>query len=127
MTHALVIDDNARNASVLGQLLTEQGATSTQITNPKQIDNALQTVGKIDVVFLDLEMPGVDGYAVLNKFKADDRFSGVPIVAYTVHVSEISEASRQGFDSFIGKPLDPDKFPDQLARILGGESVWETA
>jgi two-component system, cell cycle response regulator DivK len=62
----------------------------------------------------------------LEKLKADARYQQVPIVAYTVHVSEINVAYQRGFDSFIGKPVDPDRFPGQLARILRGEAVWET-
>jgi two-component system cell cycle response regulator DivK len=49
----------------------------------------------------------------------------VLFIAYTVHVSEISLAHKHGFDGFIGKPLDSERFPNQLARILSGEHVWE--
>ena len=125
--HALIIDDNLKNLSVLARLLSEQEVTSTQITNPRLIDQTLAVAGEIDVVFVDLEMPGLNGYDVLHKLKADEKFIGVPIVAYTVHVSEINQAHRGGFDGFVGKPLDPDRFPDQLARLLRHEQVWETA
>jgi DNA-binding NarL/FixJ family response regulator len=59
--------------------------------------------------------------------KSYEYLGRVPVVAYTVHVSEINRAYQLGFHSFIGKPIDPDKFPDQLARILRGEPVWATA
>jgi two-component system, cell cycle response regulator DivK len=124
--HALVIDDNVKNVNILAYLLSEQGVDSTRVTNPKQLDTILDGIGKVDVVFLDLEMPGVNGYEVLGQLKVATDFQAVPVVAYTVHVSEINAAHDQGFDSFIGKPLDPDRFPDQLARILRGEPVWET-
>lgn len=125
--HALIIDDNLKNLSVLALLLAEQAVSSTQMTNPKLLETLLEGVGKVDVVFVDLEMPGLNGFDVLERLKADARFQNVPIVAYTVHVSEINAAHQSGFDSFIGKPLDPDRFPEQLARILRGEPVWETA
>lgn len=125
--HALVIDDNSKNVAILTRLLAEQGLSSTQITNPKTLDTVLDTLSQLDVVFCDLEMPGVSGFQVLQKLKADARFQHVPVVAYTVHISEIGVANQQGFDSFVGKPIDPDKFPGQLARILNGQPVWETA
>jgi CheY-like chemotaxis protein len=78
----------------------------------------------VDVVFLDLEMPDIDGYAVLEILKSDNRFDTVPIVAHTVHFGEINNAQHVGFHSFLGKPLNIDRFPDQLARILIGEHVW---
>lgn len=124
--HAIIIDDNVKNLSVLAQLLAEQGVTSTQITNPRTMEMALNAVTQADVVFVDLEMPGMDGFGVLEKLKADPRFANAPFVAYTVHISEISVAHARGFDAFIGKPIDPDRFPDQLARIFRGEPVWET-
>jgi two-component system cell cycle response regulator DivK len=37
----------------------------------------------------------------------------------------MNKAKNSGFDGFLGKPLDPDKFPDQIRRILNGEPVWE--
>jgi len=49
----------------------------------------------------------------------------VPIIAYTVHVSEIDVVRQHGFDGFLGKPLDSARFPQQLARILNREPVWE--
>jgi CheY-like chemotaxis protein len=76
------------------------------------------------VIFLDLEMPGIDGYPMLSYLKNDDRFNNVPVVAYTVHMSEMNVARQKGFHSFLGKPLDADLFPEQLAAILRGEHVW---
>lgn len=123
--HALIIDDNAKNVSVLAHLLADESVTHTQVTNTNQITGAVESLSQVDVVFLDLEMPGLNGYEVLAKLKGELGFEQVPVVAYTVHVSEINNAHQNGFDGFIGKPINPDKFPNQLARILRGESVWE--
>ncbi|MBC7813550.1 MAG: response regulator [Burkholderiales bacterium] len=125
--HALIIDDNAKNVSVLARLLSEEDVSNTQVMHPKQLEAALTVLPDIHLVFLDLEMPGSSGYEVLALLRADSRFDAVPIVAYTVHVSEINVALRHGFDSFLGKPIDPDKFPEQLKRLLNGDAVWETA
>ncbi|NWF69804.1 MAG: response regulator [Chloroflexi bacterium] len=123
MKHALVIDDNPQNLRVMVQLLAKQGVTSTEILDSRQLPGLLPTLTQIDVIFLDLEMPGLDGYKVKDLLKS--RFSATPIIAYTVHVSEINAARKLGFDGFLGKPLDNVRFPDQLARIFNGEPVWE--
>lgn len=125
MSQALIIDDNSKNVSILSHLLSGEGMNSIQVTNPAMLDAKIQSVTDIDVIFLDLELPGIDGYELLQKLRRDSRFQSVPIVAYTVHVSEIQVAHEQGFDGFLGKPLDADKFPNQLSRILNGEPVWE--
>ena len=53
----------------------------------------------------------------------------MPIVAVTAEASveQMNKAREAGFDGFLGKPLDPDRFPDQIRRILNGEQVWEFA
>jgi two-component system cell cycle response regulator DivK len=125
MSHALVIDDNAQNVKVLVQLLVKQGLRCTEVSDPRQLASMLPSLRNVDVVFLDLQMPGLDGYAVKDLLR--EQLGGTPIVAYTVHVSEINVVQQMGFDGFLGKPLDHTRFPDQLARILNGEAVWERA
>jgi CheY-like chemotaxis protein len=122
---ALIIDDDAKNVAVLAGLLSQQDVDAIKVLHPLQLDSVLQDVDSVDVVFLDLEMPGMNGYEVLQVLKSDARFQRVPIVAYTVHVSEINTAYEQGFHSFLGKPLDPDRFADQLTRIFNNEPVWD--
>ena len=122
--HAVIIEDNTQNVQVLGSLLTKEGVTHTDILDSTLVAEALQAIEHVDVVFLDLEMNRLSGYDILEMFKADPRFQDVPIVAYTVHVSEINTAYQQGFHSFLSKPIDSDQFSDKLARILRGERVW---
>lgn len=124
--HALVIDDNDDNLYVLSELLTMNGVQSYTLRRSVELLTFLQGIERLDVVFLDLEMPRMNGYEVLTWLKQHPRFGHVPVVAYTVHLSEVAVAQQIGFHSFLGKPLDADKFPDQLARILNGEPVWAT-
>jgi len=121
---ALIVDDNKTNIQILASLLDQEGLDHIALLDSRLTASAIQKLGSLEIVFLDLEMPGLSGYDVLSLFQADERFQSVPIVAYTVHVSETSEAYHRGFHSFLAKPIDPDKFPAQLARILHGERVW---
>jgi two-component system cell cycle response regulator DivK len=125
-THALIVDDDRNNLSILAEMLSFEGIEYTQVQNPAQLDDVLQKLKKVDIIFLDLELPVLNGYQLLEKFKNDARYASVPVVAYTVHVSEINHARQLGFHSFIGKPLDAELFPQQVARILNGERVWAT-
>lgn len=124
--HALIVDDNANNLGVLAEMLSLEGVSYTKVLNPNLLEGVLDKLSQLDVIFLDLEMPDIDGYTILEFFKSDERFQHIPVVAYTVHVSEINTARRLGFHSFLGKPLDADRFPAQLAKILHGERVWAT-
>jgi two-component system cell cycle response regulator DivK len=124
---ALIVDDDANNLGILAELLSLEGVANTGVQNPNKLGSVLANLDPVDVIFLDLEMPGLNGYQVLEMLRADERYQHVPVVAYTVHVSEISVTRQVGFDGFLGKPLDPDQFPKQLERILTGGSVWSTS
>jgi CheY-like chemotaxis protein len=123
-THALIIDDDPTNIDVLVQLLEHESVSCTVIQDPVELTYDSSLAEQADLIFLDLEMPRLDGYQVLIILR-DDFGIRVPIVAYTVHISEINIAREQGFHSFLGKPLQPRRFGYQLARILNGERVWE--
>ena len=122
MTRALVVDDNPQNLKVMIQMLSKQGVTCDEYLNPLKLTDNLPALEPVDVVFLDLEMPGMDGYVVKDMLR--EHLGDVPIIAYTVHVSEMNVVRRLGFDGFLAKPLNNERFPAQLARILRGEAVW---
>ncbi|MBI1258881.1 MAG: response regulator [Chloroflexi bacterium] len=121
--HALVVDDNPQNLRVLTQMLSKQGVVCAEYASPTQLSEHLPEMGPVDLVFLDLEMPGYDGYVVKEMLR--EHLGNVPIIAYTVHVSEINVVRRLGFNGFLSKPLSSERFPAQLARILRGEPVWD--
>jgi two-component system cell cycle response regulator DivK len=125
MAHALIVDDNPKNLKVLAQLLAREGITVTEVVDARKLAKLIPDLAPVDVIFLDLEMPGVSGFDARTLLR--EQIQDVPIIAYTVHVSEINRVKKAGFDGFIGKPLDHALFPSQIARILNGEPVWEIA
>lgn len=122
--HALIIDDDAYSVHIMERLLDQENISYTAVTDPTNLEGILQTQPKVDIIFLDLEMPKLDGYEVLEILKKHVG-SDVPVVACTVHTAEINTTRRLGFSSFVAKPLNTDRFFDQLHRILNGEPVWE--
>ncbi|MBN1428107.1 MAG: response regulator [Anaerolineae bacterium] len=123
-THALIIEDDIMNAEILEFMLNSSGVSCTSIDNPHRVLDIVPQLSNIDVVFLDLEMPGINGYQMLQILRDTLKLTA-PIVACTVHTSQIDIARAKGFDGFLGKPLMAERFPEQLERILGGESLWE--
>lgn len=123
--HVLIVEDDLLSQEVLTRLLDTQQATYSTVNNPATLEDMLPDLPPVDAVFLDLEMPHLDGYEVLAILKAHYG-SSVPMIAYTVHTSEANTAMEMGFDSFLAKPLNSDVFQDQFQRILNGEKVWIT-
>jgi two-component system cell cycle response regulator DivK len=122
---ALIIDDNQSNLEALGVLLKKEGITPVMAQSPRDIPAIMDRMPRIDVVFLDLEFPNHNGFQLVSQLKQMEHLQDAPVVAYSVHVSELNEVRAAGFHSFIGKPLSVERFPDQLRRILRGQSVWE--
>jgi CheY-like chemotaxis protein len=122
--HALIIDDDSFNLEVLGRLLANEGAAYTTVQDPTNITATLNNLKQVDVVFLDLEMPKMDGYKAFQLLTSK-LGSGVPIIACTVHSNEIETARKLGFAGFLGKPLDRDRFKNQFKRIQNNQPVWE--
>ncbi len=120
---ALIVDDEILSAEIMAALLGEEGISPTTVIDPTQAIETFQAMPRVDIIFCDLEMPQLNGYELLKLFRAQVG-ANIPIVAYTIHLSQIEMARRLGFNSFLGKPLDPDYFPNQIRRILNGESIW---
>jgi two-component system cell cycle response regulator DivK len=82
---------------------------------------------RLDLVLMDIHLPHEDGYDALHKLRADPRFADTRIVAITADANEaaMKKAKDSGFDGFLGKPIDPDLFPEQIKAILKGEEVWD--
>lgn len=124
----LIVEDNLNNFILMTRLLAYLGVKKCEwkASGWKVLEFA-ETLGMIDLVLMDMNLPDSDGYQALASLRSHKRFENVPIVAVTAHVSSenVERARRAGFDGFIGKPLDPDRFPEQVRRVLDGEEVWE--
>jgi two-component system cell cycle response regulator DivK len=81
---------------------------------------------KFDLILLDLQLPGKDGYTILQELQEKDGLNDVPVIALTANVmgQDLVQIKAAGFDGFIGKPIDGRRFPDQVRRLLAGESIW---
>ncbi len=121
---ALIIDDDPQNVSVLHTLLEIEGFSSYTVTGGTHWKTELNAIPEVAVIFLDLHLPRVTGYEVLSYVKSVPQFASIPIIAYTVHLNEMSATSELGFSGFLGKPINAELFPDQFARIMRGEKVW---
>lgn len=123
--HALIIDDNPLNIEVLAMMLHQNNFDATSITTLTRVKDVLDSLSHLDILFLDLELPNGNGFDLFQEIRKHPVLKDVPVVAYSVHTSEIDQARRAGFHSFLGKPLKAQKFPEQIKNILSGVSVWE--
>jgi two-component system cell cycle response regulator DivK len=124
----LVVEDNVQNFVLITRLLAFLGVKKCEWkASGWQVLEFAETLPHIDLVLMDIFLPEEDGYQVQKRLRAHQRFKDTLIVAVTADVSEenMARAKHAGFDGFIGKPIDPDRFPNQIRSVLQGEDVWE--
>ena len=124
----LVVEDNVQNFVLMTRLLAYLGVKKCEWkASGWQVLEFAETLPHIDLILMDIFLPEEDGYQVLDRLRAEARFKSTLIVAVTADASmENMERARQSaFNGFIGKPIDPDRFPNQIRSILQGEEVWE--
>ena len=111
----LVVDDVDANRDVLSRRLRRRGYRVRLASDGKE---ALQCLARevVDLVLLDIAMPGMSGYEVLSALRADPETAGIPVIMVTASKDSdrIVEALSKGADDYITKPID---FPVALARI----------
>ncbi len=123
----LVVEDNVSNFVLIARMLGYLGIHCEWKTSGYEVVEYADTLPRLDLILMDIRLPYEDGYGALKKIRASERLKAVPIVAVTAEASleQMEKARASGFDGFLGKPLDPDRFPDQIRHILNGEPVWE--
>src|ERR1700730_14383648 len=102
----LIVDDQAANVSLLEQVLTEAGYTRvTSTLDPRQAV-PLHRQNHYDLILLDLQMPGVDGFEVMERLKSDDAGGYLPVLVITAQPGHKLRALQAGARDFISKPFD---------------------
>jgi len=122
----LVVEDNVSNFVLIARMLGYLGIHCEWKTSGYEVVEYADTIPRLDLILMDIRLPYEDGYGALQKIRTSPRLKSVPVVAVTAEASQeqMTKARQAGFDGFLAKPLDPDRFPDQIQRILNGESIW---
>ncbi len=123
----LVVEDNVSNFVLIARMLGYMGIHCEWKTSGYEVVEYADTLPRLDLILMDIRLPYEDGYGALRKIRASPALKDTLVIAVTAEASleQINKARASGFDGFLGKPLDMDRFPDQIRRILAGEPVWE--
>ncbi len=116
--HLLCVDDNPANLLLVQTLLSDLGAEVTAVDNGLAAVEAVQRE-RFDLVFMDVQMPGMDGRQAteaIRHWEAQREVSPVPIVALTAHAlaNEKRALLQGGMDDYLTKPIDER----QLAQVV---------
>ena len=119
-----LVDDNGINREIGRQLLEDAGITVTEAGDGAEVVEALAdgTEG-IDLVLMDLQMPGMDGFEATERLRAKYDAWELPIVAMTAHAfeEERERARACGMDDYVTKPIIPDSLYNTLQKYASCE------
>ena len=118
----LLIEDNEQNRYLATFLLERRGHKVAYASDgPLGIEMAETT--RPDIVLLDIQLPGMDGYAVARALRAKPDLKSIPIVAVTSYAmpGDREKAIASGCTGYIEKPIDPDTFVDNVEAHLPRE------
>ena len=102
----LIVDDQESNISLLEQLLSEAGYARVASTmNPQEVC-ALHRKNRYDLILLDLQMPAMDGFQVMEALKTNDADGYLPVIVLTAQPGHKLRALQAGAKDFISKPFD---------------------
>jgi CheY-like chemotaxis protein/HPt (histidine-containing phosphotransfer) domain-containing protein len=117
----LLVEDNEVNQQVATELLESAGATVIIANHGREALRILtegQEPPPFDIVFMDLQMPEMDGFTATRLLRADPRLRGLPVIAMTAHalVEERKRCLEAGMNDHVSKPIDPDALFAALKR-----------
>ena len=118
----VVVEDQPDSLKLLATLLTLRGHTVIPLASGDALVETVRThAPPPDLVLLDIQLPGRDGYALLQDLKTIKGGQVWKVVALTAHAmpADRAKALAAGFDGYITKPIDIRTFPNEVAGFLG--------
>lgn len=119
----LMIEDNDQNAYLVTFLL---GARGWEVLRAADGEAGLSMAGTVKpaLILLDIQLPGMDGYAVARALKARPDVADIPVIAVTSYAmaGDRDRCLSAGCNGYIEKPIDPETFVDEVERFLERQS-----
>lgn len=115
----LYIEDNPENRMLVHRVLAVEGFEVKEVSNARDgIEAAMQNPP--DLILMDISMPDMDGLEATRAIRRIPELDHVPIIAVTANVMKGDRETTlaAGCDGYIPKPIDVDRFPDQVMRFV---------
>jgi CheY-like chemotaxis protein len=119
MSLILIADDSASNRELLRTMLNHAGHQVTEAEDGEQAV-AQARITRPDLAIIDIQMPKLDGYGVLQQLRADDGLRHIPVIALTAYAMDGDRARglSAGFHAYVTKPVTLRNLRDILREVL---------
>lgn len=123
MMKILIAEDNPVNRELLRELLEMRGYEIFEACDGLQ---ALAMIEQVcpHLLVLDLGMPGLDGFGVIRKIRADPTHASLPVLAATAYAmrGDREKVLEAGFDGYVSKPISPTALNAEIDRLMASAS-----
>ena len=121
----LIVDDQAANVALLEQFLREAGYTNVSSTmDPREV-GVLHRRHRYDLILLDLQMPGMDGFQVMEALKANSGGDYLSVLVVTAQPGHELRALQAGAKDFVSKPFDLVKVKTRIHNLLEARILYK--
>jgi PAS domain S-box-containing protein len=120
----LYIEDNPANLRLVCRLMERRPHLELLTANEPDAGLDIARQRRPNLVLLDINLPGMDGYEVLRRLRADAEWAAVPVLAISANAmpADVDRAMRAGFDNYLTKPIEMDSFFRALDEALARSS-----
>jgi CheY-like chemotaxis protein len=116
----LVVEDNDMNMQLVEYLLEEGGYSIVKAASGEEALSIARGGDPVDLILMDIHLPGIDGLSVVREMKTDARTRSIPILALTAHAmrGDRDRFLEAGCDGYISKPIDVKTFLSSIRTYL---------
>ena len=116
----LYIEDNPSNLKLVAQILGQRKHINLLTAHTPEIGIGVALARRPELILLDINMPGMDGYQILELLKAESSLKDIPVIVVTANAMprEIKRGMKAGFSDYLTKPLDIKKFLNTVDHYL---------
>ena len=120
MPTILLVEDNEMNRDMLTRRLERKGFDVLIAVDGDEASRTFQS-GRFDLVLMDINLPGKDGYQLTRELKSNPKTAGVPVIALTAHamVGDREKSIAAGCDEYDTKPVDLPRLLGKIQALLG--------
>ena len=115
----LIVEDQEDNRKILRDLLTSVGYELVEATTGEE-GVALAETARPDLILMDIQLPGLDGYETTRRIKANPALRQIPVIAVTSYALSGDEvkAREAGCDAYVSKPFSPRALLAKVREFL---------
>jgi two-component system cell cycle response regulator DivK len=115
----LVVEDNEQNRILMRQILTHHGYDVQEATDGLT-GLAMARAQMPDLILLDIQMPVMDGFAVIRELRKNPELNKIKAIAVTSFAmkGDREKALQAGFDEYVTKPINTRKFPELIKQVI---------